>query len=138
MKKYKKLICLCLALMQLFAFVGCVKHENFADGEKTDEASEEAPERDYCRIDGKDLFGGVDGIKEGDFILLKVSVVGEGESLAHGEQSVQGGGETGGLAPGEFADIGILFLGHEAGTGAESIVKLDEVELLTAPEDEVL
>lgn len=56
MKKYKKLIFLCLAAIQLFGFVGCVKHENFADGEKTDEASEEAPERDYSRIDGKDLY----------------------------------------------------------------------------------
>lgn len=56
MKKYKKLICLFLAAIQLFGFVGCVKDEYTVDDEKTGEVSDEAPERDYCRIDGKDLY----------------------------------------------------------------------------------
>ena len=58
MNKYKKLICICLAAIQLFAFVCCAKEENTGDDERLDEASEEAPapERDYCRIDGEDLY----------------------------------------------------------------------------------
>lgn len=58
MKTYKNLFCICLAAIQLITFVCCAKEEDTGDGEGLDEVIEEAPapERDYCRIDGEDIY----------------------------------------------------------------------------------
>ena len=68
---------------------------------------------DHGGIDREDLESGINGIKESHLILLEIPVVGKGQTFAHSEQSVEGSGEAGSLAPGQLADIGILLLGHE-------------------------
>ncbi len=48
MKRLKNLICVCLAVIELFVLIGCAKEKEIEEAP--------APERDFCRIDGKDLY----------------------------------------------------------------------------------
>ncbi len=64
--------------------------------------------------DLKGLVGAVDESEEGFFDELEVAVVARGHFERDVLDGLEFGGSLGGVAPDEFEDIGIAFLGHDA------------------------
>ena len=91
---------------------------------------------DHGRIDGQGEFQIIDGIEDAFFIFLHVLVVGHGDALHHGQDAHEVAVEPARLAADEFADVGILLLGHDGRARAVGIVEFDELEFRTGPEDE--
>ena len=75
---------------------------------------------------------------QGPLILLHVPVIGQGEALDE-RQKIDKIAYNPGRAPShQFEDVGVLFLGHHAGAGAECVGKDDPAELAAVVDHQVL
>ena len=108
--------------------VGGVSHVGPVDGQGVDHGGEHRQAELH----------GVDGVEDGLLVLLHILVVGQGDALHHSEQGDEGAVHPPGLAPDQLGHVGVLLLGHDGGAGGIGVVQLDELELPTAPENELL
>ena len=83
-------------------------------------------------------FHGVDGIKSQLFVFLKVLIVCQRDSLHDGQHGHQGTIDTAGLSTNQLRDIRILFLRHNAASGAVRIIHLNKTVLVAVPDDDLL
>ena len=70
--------------------------------------------RDHAGECRKDYGKSVDGVEHGLFVLLEITVVGQGQAFEGGQQPRQVTDQTPGLASSKFGDVGVLLLGHDA------------------------
>lgn len=83
------------------------------------------------------LVGAVDETEEGFFDELEVAVVAGGHFEGDVLDGLKFGGGLGGMASDEFKDIGVSFLGHDAGAGRDVIGESDEGEFLRVVKAEI-
>ena len=70
------------------------------------------------------------------FILLQILIVGGRQPLQGGQQPGQQPGQRAALAAGQFQQIRVFLLRHQAGTGGEFIRHADKTELDGGIQDE--
>ena len=79
--------------------------------------------------------GLVETVEYRRLVLLKVAVVGHGKPLHEGQQRVEVALEPRGLPPEKLARVGILLLGHEGASRAETVRQGHKSKLGAAPKD---
>ena len=72
------------------------------------------------------------------FVFLKVLIVCQRNSLHDGQHGHQGTIDTAGLSADQLRDIRILFLRHNAASGAVRIIHLNKTVLVAVPDDDLL
>ena len=90
---------------------------------------------DHGGIDGQGELQIIDGIEDAFFIFLHVLVVGHGDALHHSQDTHEMAVEPACLAADEFADVGILLLGHDGRARAVGIVEFDELKFRRRPKN---
>ena len=80
----------------------------------------------------------VHGIKEPLLVLLEIAIVRHGESLERGQQADEISQQPAGLATGEFGDVRIFLLRHQARAGGVRIAQRDEAKFRADPQNDIL
>ena len=122
------------------------QHEVFRDVGREDEAVGEAAVRLFFvdvdvreerRQDGEDELEAVERAEEAALVVLEVAVVCERDAFHHREEVDERAGELASLAAQQLEHVGVLFLRHDAGAGAEGVGQLDPAEFCREVYDEV-
>ena len=122
------------------------QHEVFRDVGREDEAVGEAAVRLFFvdvdvreerRQDGEDELEAVERAEESALVVLEVAVVCERDAFHHREEVDERAGELARLAAQQLEHVGVLFLRHDAGAGAEGVGQLDPAEFGREVDDEV-
>ena len=77
----------------------------------------------------------VDRVEDRGLILLEISVVSLGQALQRREERDQISDDPAGLSAGQFGDVGIPFLRHQAAARAQGGRGPEECEFLGGPQD---
>ena len=80
----------------------------------------------------------INGIKGQFFIFLHVFIISQRNAFHCGQNRHQCSIDTAGLSSHQFGDIRILFLRHDAASGAVGIVDLHKLILVGVPDDDFL
>ena len=122
------------------------QYEVFRDVGREDEAVGEAAVRLFFvdvdvreerRQDGEDELEAVERAEESALVVLEVAVVCERDAFHHREEVDERAGELARLAAQQLEHVGVLFLRHDAGAGAEGVGQLDPAEFCREVDDEV-
>jgi len=80
----------------------------------------------------------VNGPKQRSLVFLQVAVIGQGQALEDGRQGDQAADGAACTSAQQLGDVGILLLGHEAGSGSDLVGQVDEPEFGAGPQHDVL